>query len=504
MNINKSYIKGKIVPAVMSGALAMSVAVPSAAAIADTTTASAAPEPTDVTISAKSEDTHTYDVYQVFTGNVSTTEANKLSNIAAGSNSKDLTTEAAIKAAAEELNGVVDETTDSAKLAVIEKYVDFSTSPVATVTSAQSATVKSGYYIIKDRDASITGYDAYTLYVVKVAGNTTIERKTAVPTVTKTVTSNGDTMGHVDLDLGDTVSYKLHGTMPANLTEYSTYKYQFNDTLATGLTRCAATDVKVTMDGTDVTSSFTVSEVADTGLFTVSCDNVKAISGITANSTFDVTYTATVNNNAVTTKAGNPNKATLTFSNNPNTGYASSTATTPETDEATVEVHTYDLLINKVKNDNSALEGAGFTLYKKEGASYVKVGDEVTGTGTGKNQFNWHGLGTGSYKLVETTTPNGYNTIKDITFEVTTTYDGDTLTGLAATNVTDNDGALTAALAANVETGQISGSVVNVDGTILPTTGSTGLIVLAGGAVLVLGCAAACRIRRRGEEKTEA
>lgn len=500
MNISKSYITGKIVPAAMSGALALSMAVPSAAALAESYAGSAAPEPTDVTISAPADDTHTYDVYQIFTGNVSTTESSKLSNIVAGANAKGLDTEAKVNAAAEELAGVVDATTDSAKLAVIEKYVDLTTAPAATVTKDQSATVKSGYYLIKDRDASVTGYDAYTLYLVKVAGNTTIQRKVAVPTVTKAVTNDGATAGHIDLDMGDVVSYKLSGTLPANLTEYTSYKYQFNDTLAGGLTRCAADDIKVTLDGTDVTDKFTVSDVSTEGLFTVSCDDVKAIAGITAASTIEVAYTATVNDAATAAKAGNANKVTLTFSNNPNTGYETSLASTPETDEATVEVHTYDLLISKTKADGAALAGAGFTLYKLENGNYTAVGGEVTGTGDDANQFNWHGLGTGSYKLVETTTPNGYNTIKDVTFDVVTTYDGDVLTGLSATNVSDADGALgDDAITANVDTGLMSASVVNIDGTILPTTGSTGIVILAAGAVLVLGCATACRIRRRGD-----
>ena len=500
MNISKSYITGKIVPAAMSGALALSMAVPSAAALAESYAGSAAPEPTDVTISAPADDTHTYDVYQIFTGNVSTTENTKLSNIAAGANAKGLDTEAKVNAAAEELAGVVDAATDSAKLAVIEKYVDLTTAPAATVTKDQSATVKSGYYLIKDHDASITGYDAYTLYIAKVVGDdVTIERKAAVPSVTKAIV-NGTAAGHIDLDAGDAVTYRLTGTMPSNLDDYTTYKYCFNDTLAAGLTRCAAGNVKVTMGGTDVTGSFTVSDVTDGGLFTVSCDNVKTISGINADSTLEVSYTATVNDAATAAKAGNANKVTLTFSNNPNTGYESSLASTPETDEATVEVHTYDLLISKTKADGAALAGAGFTLYKLENGNYTAVGGEVTGTGDDANQFNWHGLGTGSYKLVETTTPNGYNTIKDVTFDVVTTYDGDVLTGLSATNVSDADGALgDDAITANVDTGLMSASVVNVDGTILPTTGSTGIVILAAGAVLVLGCAAACRIRRRGD-----
>ena len=37
--------------------------------------------------------------------------------------------------------------------------------------------------------------------------------------------------------------------------------------------------------------------------------------------------------------------------------------------------------------------------------------------------FTWSGLDDGDYKLVETTTPSGYNTIPDIEFTITATHD---------------------------------------------------------------------------------
>ena len=486
MDITKPLINRKAWPAFMAGALVLTMAAPCSTALADETHA----------IGVADGDTHTYNVYQVFKGDVSDTTPAKLCNIKAGNNANGLDTEAKVNAAAEELEGVANAATDTAKLAVIEKYVDLTTTPTATVAAGQSAQVPSGYYVVKDRNGSISGYDAYTLYIAKVVGDdVTIERKAAVPSVTKAIV-NGTAAGHIDLDAGDAVTYRLTGTMPSNLDDYSTYKYCFNDTLASGLTRCAAGNVKVTMGGTDVTGSFAVSDVSDDGLFTVSCDNVKAITGVSSGSTFEVTYTATLDADASTAKAGNPNKATLTFSNNPNTGYGSSTATTPVTDAATVEVHTYKMLISKVDEGGSALNGAGFTLYKLEDGGYTAVGNEVTGS----DQFSWTGLGTGSYKLVETTTPDGFNTVKDITFDVVTTYDGDELTGLSANNVEDADGALRDAFAADVDTGQLSAAVKNVGGRMLPTTGTAGLIVLIGGAVLALVCAGAVRLRGTGDD----
>ena len=114
---------------------------------------------------------------------------NKLSNIKAGQNYKGNTDEATVNAAVKDIvDTAKTSTTDSQKLAAIEKYVDLGSTPIKSVTKDSPATVAPGYYLIKDKAAGSVGdYDAYTLYIVKVAGNTTIERKVAVPTVEKKV-----------------------------------------------------------------------------------------------------------------------------------------------------------------------------------------------------------------------------------------------------------------------------------------------------------------------------
>lgn len=502
----------------LSASMVMGTAVPVLAAnneITDTRT---------FTISAKTDDTHSYDVYQILKGDLAGTEAdgsdsgNKLSNIKAGQNYKGNTDEASVNAAVKDIvDTAKTSTTDSQKLAAIEKYVDLGSAPIKSVTKDSPATVAPGYYLIKDKAAGSVGdYDAYTLYIVKVAGNTTIERKVAVPTVEKKVKETNDTtgavsdwQGHGDYDIGDVIPFQLTGTIAANYDEYQTYKYSFNDTLSAGLTRCAKDGVKVSIDGTDVTSKFTISDVAN-GKFTVSCDDLKALTNedgsklVNKDSKVVVEYTATLNttaNGTVLGSAGNPNTVTLTFSNNPNTDQEGSTSETPEKE---VKVYSYQLIVNKTDKDKKALEGAGFTLYKKDSkGTFNKVGDEVkgaTGKDGKKNLFKWEGLDAGTYKLSETTTPNGYNTIKDITFDVDSSFTGDELTGLVAANVADKDQAMgTSALTGSVTAGSLTGDVVNIGGTVLPTTGSTGLIVLVGGAALVLGASGIVRMRKKEE-----
>lgn len=475
------------------------------------------------TISTAADDTHSYDVFQILKGDLAGTAAdgsdsgNKLSNIKAGQNFKGATDEATVNAAVKDIvDTAASAKTDSEKLTAIEKYVDLSGTAIASVDKTHSATVAPGYYIIKDKDTGSVGdYDSYTLYIVKVAGDTTIERKVGVPTVVKKVKETNDTagtvsdwQGHGDYDIGDVIPFQLTGTIAENYDEYQTYKYSFNDTLSAGLTRCAKDGVKVSIDGVDVTNKFTISDVAGQK-FTVSCDDLKALTKtdgsklVTKDSKVVVEYTATLNTTAKGTvlgSAGNANTVTLTFSNDPNTNQEGKTSETPE---SKVKVYSYQLVINKTDKDAKALEGAGFTLYKKDAeGAYNKVGTEVKGaankTDGKKNVFTWEGLDAGSYKLSETTTPNGYNTIKDITFDVTSTFTGDDLTNLVAANVADADGAMGAnALTGNVTAGSLTGDVVNIGGTVLPTTGTTGLIVLVGGAVLVLGASGAVRMRKK-------
>ena len=49
---------------------------------------------------------------------------------------------------------------------LLEKIADLTGTPAATVTDGGTAEVVPGYYLIKDEDGSVTGNDAYTLYIV--------------------------------------------------------------------------------------------------------------------------------------------------------------------------------------------------------------------------------------------------------------------------------------------------------------------------------------------------
>ena len=123
---------------------------------------------------------HTYEVYQIFTGDYF---EGVLSNIKWGQNGTGTTGEAVDAQTIEELTGAT--ASDTEKLAIIEKYVNLESAEFGTVSNGTPLTVPGGYYLIKDVDGSQEGdNDAYTLYVVQVADDVTITPKAAATTTT--------------------------------------------------------------------------------------------------------------------------------------------------------------------------------------------------------------------------------------------------------------------------------------------------------------------------------
>lgn len=251
--------------------------------------------------------------------------------------------------------------------------------------------------------------------------------------------------------------------------------------------------------------------------FEVRFANLKEITSVHAGSVISVEYTSTLDTDAAVGSTGNKNTSHVSYTNNPNDEQAGENGETPDD---VVIVFTYQTIVNKVtKNpvydaskdtektgtDSDGnkefipLKGAGFTLYKKNASgTYEAVGLELKGKDM--TTFTWRGLDDGDYKLVETTTPSGYNTIADIEFTISAGHvDGDipylnTLSG----NVTSG----TATFTAVVNDGSLSTDVVNNSGTQLPSTvgmGTTIFYVL--GSVLVIGAVVLLVTKKRMSTK---
>ena len=514
-----------------------------------------------VTITKDSTDmaTHTYEAYQIFTGDLTVTGDTKtLSNVEWGTGidrdkvstlittlnaieSKPYDTIAATATAKdvqEALSKVNDNATDSAvEKAIAEAFYNaLSNTKTGTGSDTGVSGLTAGYYLIKDGDLTgdATGKNdkpgAKTRYILQVVGNVTVTEKADVPTVTKKVKEKNDTTGVVtgwqdaaDFDLDDTISYQITGTLPTNFLDYKTYTtYTFTDKLSAGLDLPVVADVKVYLvkadnARTDITGNFDVTLDATNNKLTVSLKSDKDLRTIASAATdkIVVEYTSKLHSSAVIGSAGNPNTVDLTFSNNPNAAGSGDYDTTPE-DKVTV--FTYEIIANKTDKNGVALPGAGFTLYKyvqtaaADAANgtpatydWQAVGSEVTGVTT----FNFKRVDAGVYKLVETTVPGGYNKADDVYFEVVASYDTTaddpklTALDVYASDATGTKGNLisegtTTTFTTVVDTGTVTTSIKNFQGATLPTTGGIGTTIFyVTGAVLALGAGILLITKRR-------
>ena len=405
-----------------------------------------------------------------------------------------------------------------------------------------------GYYFIKDKSGVQDGTDdAYTEFMLQVVGDVDVNAKSSYPTVTKKVQDVNDSKDGVDgkdnwkdsadYDIDDVIPFQLTGTVAENYGEYDEYYYAFHDTLSGGLT--FNDDVVVTIGGKVVDPScYSVTVTpplpVDAGTETridiafTNLKNVKATAedggeAITIDKTTQivVNYSATLNASAVLGNPGNPNEVTLEYSNNPNEGGEGSHGNTPKD---TVVVFTFEVDVNKVDKDHKPLEGAGFTLQKwnKTTAMWEDVGDEIKSE-DGETTFSFKGVDDGYYKLIETTTPPGYNTMDPIYFEITADHtetlenaEGGKIevTTLKATQISWNEGekkpgsaiegkdaySFTVGTGAAAENtyAKLTTDVVNLKGTTLPETGGIGTTIFyVVGSVLVLAAVILLVTKRR-------
>lgn len=476
----------KILGLLLAMVMMMSVAI----------TAMAKGETYSITINNSAEG-HTYEAYQIFTGDLSTNEAGEkvLSNIVWGSGVSEAG-KTALGDAAAKAETLKTEADAKAFAKEVAPYLTTAAGSASTVTDGNYVIsgLAAGYYLVKDQDGSLTGdNDSYTEYIIKVVSDTTATPKSDKPKVEKKVKDTNDSTGvtsdwqdSADYDIGDSVPFQLKATLANNVSSYTTYKVVFHDTLSKGLTY--KDDAKIYIDGKE-TNGFTVTSTVNadgTTTLTVSCDDVKAL-GAGNSSVITVEYTATLNNNAVLGSSGNPNEVYLEYSNNPNKSGAGNNET-GNTPEDVVIVFTYKTIINKVDGEGQPLTGAEFTLEKYNNETGIWEAIAVVKSDNGTT-FTFSGLDDGKYRLTETTTPAGYNTIDPIEFTITAEHevlsDNPALTSLSG-NATDDK----ITFGSDVTEGSLSANVVNKAGSTLPETGGMGTTIFyVLGAILVLGAA---------------
>lgn len=470
--------------------------------------------------------TGTYNAYQVFAGNLVEEEGKKiLTNISWGSGVNQFSYQIGVDESnsakmsnsateiAEYLSGKDD--SEARKFAAIAANNVKGTATRSATASSGNAVIDNlpaGYYVIKNTVKGASG-ESESRYILQVAGNTTVANKANVPSFEKKIKDTNDTTGETtrwqdsaDYDIGDSVPFKLEGTVASDYADYKgNYYFAFHDKEEQGLTfEPESVKVYVGENSTDVLENTNnrYYEVKTTNIekrctFEVIFKNLKEVPGVVAGTKIRVEYTSKLNKNATIGKHGNLNSAGLEFSNNPNEEQnGADKPSTGETPWDNVIVFTYKVIVNKYANSvdpNNKLTGAEFTLKKKMKDGSLKNIDVVKSTdGT---SFTFNGLDDGIYVLTETQTPNKFNTIQPITFTVTAehkiTWDGsdrdNVLTKLSG-NAASGEITFTAKDSNDEYTGDLSTNVINKSGSILPSTGGIGTTIFyIVGVVLVLG-----------------
>ena len=480
----------KLMAALLAVAMVCAMAIP---AFADGSSSTSTAAVIKYTITAPANG-HTYEIYQIFTGDYDALQPSMLTNIKWGKNGTGTAGDAVEQTVLDALSKVASYTSDSDKLDVIDKYVTL-TNPVETITNGGSVEVVGGYYLIKDKDGTVPSSAAYTPYIVSVVGNVTIEPKSnEVPKFTKKLKDTNDTTGVItgrqdsaDYDIDDKIPFRLQGTVSKDFDSYKTYYYAFHDVEEKGLTFDPSSGKVFVGDeetGTKITAGYTVvTNPADRCTFEIVFDDLKKVTGVTANSIITVTYESTLNTDAVLGKQGNVNTAQLEYSNNPR---GNGTGTTPWDN---VIVFTYKVVVNKVDQASQPLDGAEFTLTKKLNDG-TEVDMPMNIDTSKKSLFTLSGLDDGVYTLTETVTPAHYNTISPITFTVnadhTITWETERREDIL-TSLSGNTASGEITFTPNTADGSLTTKVINNIGTTLPGTGGIGTTIfyVIGGGLMV-------------------
>lgn len=345
-----------------------------------------------------------------------------------------------------------------------------------------------GYYFVKDAiDAGSGTGNAYSKFIIQLANDERVAAKADVPTITKKVADINDTTGipspgdSADYDFGDDVAFTITATVADNLADYDVYKFVIHDTLAAGLA-LNEDSVKVAVGQTKISNYTLETNPSDGCSFEIQFADLKTVDGVSAGSTITVTYTAKLGDGAIIGGSGNDNTATLEYSNDPND---STGDTMGETVSDTVTVFTYQLIVNKVDERNAELLGAAFSLQKKKSDGGWDTEKQLTVDSADGSKFSIAGLDDGTYKLTETTTPAGYNTMEPVEFTIEATHDADDQDP-ELTSLTANGGSLE--FTSRLNDGSLSVTIKNLRGATLPSTGGMGKTVLiTAGAILVVG-----------------
>ena len=320
------------------------------------------------------------------------------------------------------------------------------------------------------------------------------KNSTGTATIDKKIVKNGTDKATTTANIGDTINYKVTYSIPVG--ENGLESLVVTDTMSKGLTFVNNPDnIKVLNGNEEVDRTmYTVKDSKDDSTkvttITITFNSDKYCKTLDQNTTqnFTITYTATLNKDAVLGQSGNTNDVFVTYRN---TGDVDR-----DTEhKSTTKVFTYGIDLLKKGEGVDKLVGVKFTLTDENGKRvnvekndsnnfYTPGGNSNTVTTGDDGKIYIRGLKPGTYKLTETKTNNGYVLLKNPVVIVITQTSAET--GAATATVGSKDD-VTMTADNGSATAIVPLTVVNSKGFDLPVTGGRGiaLFTIAGIAIVV-------------------
>lgn len=452
-----------------------------------------------------------------------------------------------------------------------------------TVVGGATTAVPYGYYVIEDvtLPANLGGSRTSAVMIDTTNPAAVITLKADKPSIDKQIVASPTNVDATNGAIGDKVNYIITGTVPDMTGFEDRYIYVFKDVMSKGLTFNDDVVVKVTKWkdtanhalGTEVkTLTAGVGTPSETGEYHVTKATDSATGITTVQVVFhdfidyklhqglpiEITYSATINKDAVVGKLGNPNLAEIIYSNDP-TNEGKGKPGTPDGGDRTGEspkerTLTFTTAIELTKVDaltKVPLAGAKFklegtvlnlvlvskevftvdaagTYYKLVAGTYTTqaptggptdalyesttvkysrttVNEEKSSSGgtiavdgvtdkDGKLLFT--GLKKGTYKLTELIAPSGYNLLTaPIDIEI-----GVTLPTTVDTGAEPATWSVVSGPAAVSTDGIITLTVDNNKGVELPGTGGIGTTLFTIGGIVLMGAAVLLLVLRRKKQ----
>lgn len=420
------------------------------------------------------------------------------------------------------------------------------------LTGNDVVTATEGVFAISAEDSKLTVYN-YKPDVEK--------------TVTKrdgnnTVTDNGKTVGNHEADygVGDKVTYTLTIDVPANIAKLRTFTVTDTTVAAqlvhdTGRVTVSAKNKDNTV--TDITSAYGTPDIKTEGknsVLTIAFTpaNLESVAG----GQITITYTATVQKDAIVAGSGNVNSAKLQYSRTTDTTKAEEDENKPYEIEDQSVVYTFSTSLLKKGEGGTyggkAMKGVAFELYKKietdewendgtvviAGKTYAKSSNVVknavelglatdanetwiliphpdalnagrgddAGTTDKDGKLTYTGLPKGTYRFVETKTLDGYNLLSEpVDAKLNQQYETKwtTSTTYVDGKLEKNKYSSTTYTGDAASTTDYPITIINRSGFQLPVTGGFGTLLFSGiGVLLVLAGVAVLFSMKKKNDRT--